>query len=65
MRQRDCDEIWPGRLNTTGFTHIVLSFAVFDPKTFAVGMQDPKDEETYRQFLRLSNSVSKGLVSTL
>ncbi|EOA85186.1 glycoside hydrolase family 18 protein [Exserohilum turcica Et28A] len=61
MRQRDCDEIWPGRLNTTGFTHIVLSFAVFDPKTFAVGMQDPKDEETYRQFLRLSNSVSKGL----
>ncbi|EUC37693.1 glycoside hydrolase family 18 protein [Bipolaris zeicola 26-R-13] len=61
IRRRACEQIWPVRLNTTGFTHIVLGFAVFDPKTFAVGMQHPDDGETYKQFLRLPDNVRKGL----
>jgi hypothetical protein len=65
MRRRDCDKIPPSRLNTTGFTHVVLTFAVFDPKTFAVGPMHPGDEETYKQFLKLSDTFYKWIVSCL
>lgn len=67
IRRRDCEQIWPGRLNTTGFTHITLGFAVFDPKTFAVAMErnDDKEVEIYRQFLRRPDNIRKGLVSAL
>ncbi|EMD94710.1 glycoside hydrolase family 18 protein [Bipolaris maydis C5] len=61
IRRRSCEQIWPVRLNTTGFTHIVLGFAVFDPKNFTVGMQHPDDGEVYKQFLRLPDNVRKGL----
>lgn len=65
IRRRACERIWPGRLNTTGFTHITFGFAVFDPKTFAVAMEHSDDGEVYRQFLRLSEDVHKRLVSAL
>ncbi|USP80283.1 glycoside hydrolase family 18 protein [Curvularia clavata] len=59
IRRRPCEQIWPGRLNTTGFTHVTLGFAVFDPKTFTVAMErhDDKEVEVYRQFLRLPDNV--------
>ena len=61
MRHRDCDQIWPGRLNTTGYTSVVLSFAVFNSTTFEVCMEHPDDEEVYNQFFKLPASVYKGL----
>lgn len=67
IRRRACEQIWPGRLNTTGLTHITLGFAVFDPKSFTVTMERHDDEEIelYRQFLHLPDNVRKGLVSDL
>ncbi|EUC45648.1 glycoside hydrolase family 18 protein, partial [Bipolaris oryzae ATCC 44560] len=61
IRRRSCEQIWPFRLNTTGFTHIVLGFAVFDPKNFTVSMEHPDDGEIYKQFLHLPDNVRKGL----
>ncbi|RMZ68535.1 glycosyl hydrolase family 18 [Pyrenophora seminiperda CCB06] len=61
MRHRDCDAIWPGRLNLTGYTEVVLSFAVFNSTTFQVGMAHPGDEAVYEQFLKLHTGLYKGL----
>ncbi|KNG46052.1 glycoside hydrolase family 18 protein [Stemphylium lycopersici] len=61
LRRRDCDGIWPDQLDTNTFTDIVLAFAVFDPDTFAVGLQHPDDAKAYEQLLAMPEKNHKGI----
>ncbi|KAF1844426.1 glycoside hydrolase family 18 protein [Cucurbitaria berberidis CBS 394.84] len=49
----------PSQIDTTGLTHLILSYATMDPKTFEVRPMHPDDEEVYKQFLALPPSVAK------
>ncbi|KAF2124648.1 glycoside hydrolase family 18 protein, partial [Dothidotthia symphoricarpi CBS 119687] len=49
----------PSQIDTSGLTHLILSFASIDPTTFAVSPTHPDDEEVYKQFLALPDHVDK------
>jgi hypothetical protein len=53
MHRKDCDQIVPRRLDLSPFTSVVLSFAVFDPKTFQIGLADPQDKQHYEDFMTM------------
>jgi GH18 family chitinase len=59
IRHRSCDKVWPNQINTTGLTHLILSSAAIDPKTFEIHLMHPSDEDTYKQFLALPDTVAK------
>jgi hypothetical protein len=62
--RRPCDSIMPRRLDLSNppSTRAILAFAVFDNKTFTVDMADPKDEQSYKDFLDLRyEDVSRGI----
>jgi GH18 family chitinase len=58
-RRRPCDKIYPENIDTTGLTHLILSFATINPQTFAVGPMHPDDEKTYKDFLNLKDASQK------
>ncbi|KAJ4313602.1 hypothetical protein N0V94_006872 [Neodidymelliopsis sp. IMI 364377] len=58
-RRRPCDKIYPSNIDTTGLTHLILSFATINPQTFAVGPMHPDDEKIYRDFLDLKDGSQK------
>jgi hypothetical protein len=47
------------KIDTTGLTHLVFSFATIDPKTFAVDAMHPDDETLYKDFLALKDGSQK------
>ncbi|EAT90426.2 hypothetical protein SNOG_02214 [Parastagonospora nodorum SN15] len=49
----------PNQLNLSGITHLVLAFATIDPVTYKIGLRDTADDDVYREFLSLPDSVSK------
>jgi hypothetical protein len=59
----NCGLDWPNRVDLSDCTHAVLTFAVFDAETFAVGMKNLDDSKVYHQFLQLPDKVHKGIVS--
>jgi hypothetical protein len=58
-----CHVTRPSGIDPSDYTHAMLAFAVIDPETFAVGLENPDDEGVYRQFLQLPDEVHKGIVS--
>ncbi|KAH4000096.1 hypothetical protein HBH98_070970 [Parastagonospora nodorum] len=58
-RSRGCDKVMPNQLNLSGITHLVLAFATIDPVTYKIGLRDTADDDVYREFLSLPDSVSK------
>ncbi|KAL3418149.1 class III chitinase [Phlyctema vagabunda] len=57
-RERQCDKVYPANINTKGLTHLMYSFAGFDPNTFEV-VADPDDIPLYPQFTKLGSSTLK------
>jgi len=55
VRSRLCDKVWPSQIKLDGLTHLNLAFASVDPKTFKIRLQNPADEEVYRQFTKLKD----------
>lgn len=58
-RTRWCDKVMPNQLDLSGITHLVLAFATIDPATYKVGLREIADDEVYKQFLALPDSISK------
>ncbi|KAL2076239.1 hypothetical protein VTL71DRAFT_1182 [Oculimacula yallundae] len=61
-RDRKCDWVLPGNINTTGLTHLMYSFVGFDPKTFKI-VADPGDVKLFRAFTKLGSSKLKTWVA--
>ncbi|KAL6703942.1 hypothetical protein ACN47E_008880 [Coniothyrium glycines] len=59
VRHRPCDKVYPSQLDVSGLTHLILSSAAIAPTTFAIELMHPDDEDTYKQFLALPDTVSK------
>jgi hypothetical protein len=47
------------KVDTTGLTHLVFSFATVHPKTFTVGPMHPNHEHIYRDLLALKDGSQK------
>ncbi|KAH7264551.1 glycoside hydrolase superfamily [Fusarium solani] len=60
---RSCNVVLPSQIQTEGLTHLILAFAHFDPDSFAVGAEDPKDVPYYTQFTALQSSSLQTWIS--
>lgn len=52
-----CNRIRPNQIKTEGLTHLYLAFASIDPSTFDVVLENPADEEVYREFTALKSDI--------
>jgi len=57
--RRNCDKVLPYQLNTTGLTHLVLAFAMIDPKTYHISQVSPEENDIYGQFMALPGTFKK------
>lgn len=58
VHSRVCDQVRPGDIDTSKYTHLYYAFASIDPKTFAVQAANPGDNGLYKEFTVLR---SKGV----
>ena len=55
IHDRPCGAVLPADINTAGLTHLLLSFAHFDPTTFEVVPANNADVEFYNNFTSLQS----------
>ena len=55
-RERKCDKVSPGQINTRGLTHLFYSFAFFNPTTFEVEPMNNGDIPLYGEFTSLKRN---------
>jgi chitinase len=53
QRDRKCNYVAPGDINTDGFTHLFFAFAFFDPGDFSLRFAHKEDEDVVKEFTAL------------
>jgi hypothetical protein len=55
-RERACDKVLPGQINTRGLTHLFFAFAFFDSTTFQIMPMHQEDIKLYGDFTSLKRN---------